>query len=162
MPVVELCDLVDAAGRPSGRTVARGSELMPGEYYLVVHVWIRDEAGDYLVQQRALDRLTDPGVWAVTAGYVQAGEDSLTAALRETREELGLVLSAGQLQRLERHTMHDRVEDIWLATVARDSLGQPKPGPEVADWKWASKARLSELVKQGGFFGYSYFVLLPD
>ncbi len=159
---MELCDLVNESGVPSGRTVARGSRLMPGEYYLVVHVWIKDEAGDYLVQQRAHDRATDPGVWAVTAGYVQAGEGSLAAALRETSEELGLELLPGQLRRLDRHAMDDRLEDIWLATVSKDSLGSPKLGPEVADWKWASKATLSELVRRGEFFGYSYFGHLPD
>ena len=159
---MELCDLVDESGAPTGRTVARGSPLTPREFYLVVHVWIKDEAGDYLVQQRAFDRPTNPGVWAVTAGYVQAGEDSLTAALRETREELGLALSPDHLRRLERHVLEDRVEDIWLATVSKDSLAPPKPGPEVADWKWASKARLNELVNQGEFFGYSYFDRLPE
>ena len=159
---MELCDVVDESGAPTGRTVARDTPLAPGEYYLVVHVWIRDEAGDYLVQQRAHDRATNPGVWATTAGYVQAGEDSLAAALRETHEELGLTLLPAQLRRLERHAMEDRVEDIWLATVSKDSLGHPKPGPEVADWKWAAKATLSELVEHGEFFGYRYFDRLPE
>jgi len=158
---MEQCDVVDESGAPTGRTVTRGSRLSPGEHYLVVHVWIRDEAGDYLVQQRAHDRPTDPGVWATTAGQVQAGEDSLAAALRETREELGLELAPAQLQCLERHALDGRVEDIWLATVSRESLGAPKPGPEVADWKWASKAKLSELVSEGEFFGYSYLDGLP-
>ena len=158
---MELCDLVDEHGAPTGRTVARGTLLAPGEYYLVVHVWIRDVAGDYLVQQRAHDRPTDPGVWAVTAGYVQAGEDNLSAVLREAREELGLSLLPAQLQRLQQHALEDRFEDIWLATVTRAALGPPQPGPEVADWKWASKASLSELVSRGEFFGYSYFAILP-
>jgi 8-oxo-dGTP diphosphatase len=159
---VELCDVVDESGAPTGRTVARGTRLMPGEYYLVVHVWIKDAIGDYLVQQRAHDRATDPGIWAVTAGYVQAGEDSLVAAIRETSEELGLELSPDQFRRLKRHAMDDRVEDIWLAIVSRASLVTPKLGPEVADWKWVSKARLSELVSRGEFYGYSYFDRLPD
>src|SRR6266852_2232288 len=133
---MELCDVVDEFGTPSGRTVARGSPLAPSEYYLVVNVWIRDEAGDYLVQQRALDRPTDPGVWTTTAGYVLAGEDSLAAAVRETHEELGLQLQPAQCRRLKRHALGDRVEDIWLATVSRAALGPPQPGPEVADWKW--------------------------
>jgi 8-oxo-dGTP diphosphatase len=159
---MELCAVVDEFGTPTGRTVPRGSRLMSGEYYLVVHVWIKDEAGDYLVQQRALDRPTDPGVWAVTAGSVLAGEDSLSAALRETSEELGLELAPDQLRRLERHALDDRVEDIWLATVSRTSLGPPQLGPEVADWKWTSKATLSELVSRGEFFGYSYLDRLPE
>lgn len=158
---MEWCDVVDAQGAPTGRTVARGTALVAGEHYRVVHIWIRDEAGDYLVQQRAFDRVSDPGVWAVTAGYVQAGEDSLAAALRETREELGLSLLPSQLQRLRQQAFDDRFEDIWLATVSRSALGVPQPGPEVADWKWTSKATLGELVNRGEFFGYSYFGDLP-
>src|SRR4051794_21644434 len=120
--MMEWCDVVDAQGAPTGRTVARGTVLAAGEHYRVVHVWIRDEAGDYLVQQRAHDRPVDPGVWAVTAGYVQAGEDSQSAALRETCEELGLPLRPDQLQRLHQHALDNRVEDIWLATVTRADL----------------------------------------
>jgi len=159
---MELCDLVDEQGTPTGRTVPRGTPLAPGEYYWVVHVWIRDETSQYLVQQRAHDRPVDPGVWAVTAGFVQAGEDSLSAALRETREELGLVLQPAQLRRLRQQALQNRFEDIWLATVTRAALGPPQPGAEVADWKWASKAALSELVSRGEFFRYSYFDSLSD
>jgi 8-oxo-dGTP pyrophosphatase MutT (NUDIX family) len=159
---MELCDLVDQHGAATGRTVARGTPLAPGEYYQVVHIWIRDEAGQYLVQQRAHDRPVDPGVWAVTAGLVQTGEDTLTAALRETREELGLVLQPAELQRLRQQALENRFEDIWLATVTRAALGPPQPGPEVADWKWASKTVLGELIERGEFFAYSYFHSLPD
>ena len=127
----------------------------------MVHVWIRDEASDYLVQQRAHDRPVDPGIWAVTAGCVQAGEDSLAAALRETQEELGLTLLPAHLQRLQQQALENRFEDIWLATVTRAAPGTPQPGPEVADWKWASKAVLSELSSLSEFFGYNYFDRLP-
>ena len=159
---MELCDVVDEFGAPAGRTVVRDTRLAPGEYYLVVHVWIRDEAGDYLVQQRAHDRANDPGVWATTAGYVQAGEDSLSAAVRETSEELGLRLLPAQLQRLQRHALDQRVEDVWLATVSRTRLGAPQPGPEVADWKWVSKAELADRVRRREFFAYSYLASLPE
>jgi len=158
---MEMCDVVDEQGAATGRCVARGTPLRPGDYYLVVHVWIQDESGAYLVQQRAFDRPTDPGVWATTAGQVQAGEDGLAAALREVSEELGLDLTPAHFRRLMRHAMEDRVEDIWLATVTRAVLGPPRPGPEVADWKWASKAMLIDLARRGEFFGYSYLDKLP-
>jgi 8-oxo-dGTP pyrophosphatase MutT (NUDIX family) len=160
MPI-ELCDLVDRFGAPTGRVAPRGSALAPGEYYRVVHVWIRDEAGEYLVQQRAHDRPAEPGVWATTAGYVQAGEDGLAAALRETREELGLRLAAEQLRLEQRATQDNRLEEIWLARVTRAALGRPRPGPEVADWKWASKAALVQSAARGEFFAYSYLADLP-
>ena len=158
---MELCDVVDASGIPTGRVVVRGTELGPGEHYLVVHIWIRNEAGEYLVQQRSPHIAHYPGVWASTAGQVQAGEDSLAAAIRETMEELGIQLSPAHLRRFDRLITHNRVEDLWLAEVTKNAIGSPTPGPEVADWKWASKATLSGLISQGGFYAYSYFDKLP-
>jgi len=45
---VEICDVVDEFGTRTGRVVTRGTELAPREFYLVVHVWIRDENSNYL------------------------------------------------------------------------------------------------------------------
>ena len=59
------------------------------------------------------------GVGAVTAGWGPSGEGSLTVALRETGEELGLTLLPAQLQRLQQQALENRFEDIWLATVTR-------------------------------------------
>jgi len=159
---MELCDIVDEFGTRTGRTVKRGTKLTPGEFILVVHVWIRDETGRYLIQQRAFDLRDDPGVWATTAGHVQAGEDSLAGAIREAQEELGLQLAAAQFRRLDQLKMKNRIEDLWLFEVSRNSLGAPTVGPEVADWKWVSKAELEHLASQGDFFAYSYLGDLPE
>ena len=158
---MEMCDIVDEFGTRTGRTVARGTRLAPDEYLLVVHVWIRDEAGRYLIQQRSLELDTEPGVWATTAGHVLADEDSLAAAIRETNEELGIQLSSPQLRRLDRLTREHAVQDVYLAAVSRDALGAPVAGPEVADWKWATKAELEQWASRGEFFPYSYLGRLP-
>lgn len=50
---VEICDVVDEFGTRTGRVVTRGTELAVDEFYLAVHVWIRDENGEYLIQRRA-------------------------------------------------------------------------------------------------------------
>ncbi len=158
---MELCDLYTSTGAPTGRTVPRGTALAPGEYYLVVHVWIRDETGAYLIQRRALDLAADPGVWAITAGYAQTGQDSLTTARRETREELGLALAPAQLRRWQRLPREDRLQDLWLAQVTRAALGPPALGPEVIDYAWATQPALRQRRSQGTFFPYSYFDQLP-
>ena len=155
-------EIYTAAGQPTGRTILRGTPLAPADYLLVVHVWIRDETGHYLIQQRALDRPANPGVWAVTAGHVQAGEDSLTAAQRETHEELGLTLPPAALRSWQRLRHAHRLEDLWLATVTRAGLDAPALGPEVSAYQWATKPTLARLIAAGGFFPYSYFDQLPD
>ncbi len=158
---MEMCDVVDELGARTGRTVARGTRLAPGEFYLVVHVWIRDEAGKYLIQQRAPDLSLDPGIWATTVGYVQAGEDSLAGAIREVNEELGLWLMPAQLRRLERLKTENRIEDLWLADVSPHLREAPRMGSEVSNWKWVSKAEIEEMIGRGDFYAYSYFSSLP-
>lgn len=154
---LERWDVVRRNGTRIGRRVVRAGDLRPGQFHLVVHVWIRNEANVYLVQRRAdgLDR--NPGIWATTAGSVLAGEDSLSAAIRETNEELGLVLDQSQLRRIARLTSENRVEDIWLAEVVSAVMGLPKPGAEVSDFMWATKSEICRMIKLGEFFPYSYF-----
>jgi 8-oxo-dGTP pyrophosphatase MutT (NUDIX family) len=157
-----MLDVLHETGTRTGRTVVRGTELPPGEYHLVVHVWIRNEAGEYLIQQRALHLVSGPGMWATTVGYVLAGEESIAGAIRETIEELGIPLSPAQFKRHERLKWEKLIEDIWFVEVSRDGVGTPLLGPEVAAWKWASKHELREMISRGTFFRYSYFDALPE
>jgi 8-oxo-dGTP diphosphatase len=154
---MEACDIVDELGNRTGRIVTRGTDLAAGEYYPVVHVWIRDELNHYLIQQRAFHLASGPGIWAATVGYVLAGEDSISAAIREVDEELGIHLLPSHLKQIGRHAMENRVEDIWLANILRSSIGTPILGPEVADWKWVSKVELEQMVSRDDFYRYSYF-----
>ena len=160
--MIELLDLYTANGERTGHTVPRGTPPAPGELYLVVHVWIHDEAGRYLIQQRAHHLQDAPGVWAVTAGHVQAGEDSRAGALRETQEEVGLTLDPAALRLWQQGAFTRRLEHRWLATVTAATCGEPRPGPEVAACRWATKAELRALIPSGGFFEYSYFEDLPE
>jgi 8-oxo-dGTP diphosphatase len=159
---VEICDVYDESGHRTGEQVARGTKLSSGEYYLVVHVWIRNEAGGYLIQQRGLHLISDPGVWATTVGYVLSDEESIDGAIREVMEELGLQLSSTQLRRFDQLKTPPRIEAIWIADVTSDTMDAPVIGKEVADWKWASKREMTRMIFEGHFFAYSYFDRLPE
>ena len=159
---MERCNVVDEFGVRTGRVVIRGSSLAPGEYYPVVHIWIKDELGRYLVQQRALHLKYAPGVWAATVGYVWAGEESRAAAVREVQEELGLELPPALLRSLARMTYENLFEEVWLVEVSQNMLGEITLDPDVADTLWATKAELAERIRRGAFYGYSYFDDLPE
>lgn len=159
---MEKFDVRDEAGALTGRTAVRGTQLEPGEYHLAVHIWIRNENGEYLIQRRAMHLAVGPGVWATTVGYVLAGEDSIGGAIRETYEELGIRLSPTNFRRFGGLTMDHRIEDHWLADVSKQLIGAPTLGPEVMDWMWASKRQLRHMIDRSDFFAYRYFDNLPE
>ena len=152
----EICDVVDEFGKPTGKVVTRGTKLGTGDYYLVVHVWISDEDNHYLIQQRAFHLASSPGVWATTVGYVIANEESIDGAIREVKEELNVELLRTHLKRVDRHVLDNRVEDVWVAELPRESIATPIPGEDVAKYRWVSRNELEHMVNQGMFFRYSY------
>ena len=90
---MELWDLYNERRELTGRDHIRGEEVPQGFFHLVVHIWIRNSQGEYLISQRSADRPTCPLMRECIGGSVTKGEDSLTGALRKTQEEVGLVLS---------------------------------------------------------------------
>ena len=72
-------------------------------------------------------------------GYVEAGEDSRSGALRVVQEELGVQLSPAHLRRFRRVRPANLLQHIYLADMLRTSFGVPTLSADVADWMWASK-----------------------
>ena len=60
-----------------------------------MHLRVRSPDGRIWVQQRALDKANDPGLWDTLMGGMVAAQDTVETALaRETWEEAGLHLDA--------------------------------------------------------------------
>ena len=87
---MEIFDLYDKEFNLLDKKMVRGGTNESGEYHLVVHVWIKNSEGKYLIQQRNKDSDLIPNQWACTGGAVTTGEDSITGAMRETYEEIGI------------------------------------------------------------------------
>ena len=82
---MELFDLYDYQRRSVGRTMVRGEKCPEGLYHPVVHIVIFHPDGRMLIQQRQPFKEGWPNRWDVSVGgSAQAGEDSPTAAMRET------------------------------------------------------------------------------
>ncbi len=95
----ELIDVLTSEGRPAGRTKVKALVHRDGDWHRAVHVWIVQLDGRVLVQRRAMVKENNPGLWDVSAaGHISAGETPIDAAIRETREELGLEIRAADLR----------------------------------------------------------------
>lgn len=94
----ERIDIWDADGNPTGKTALKSEAHREGWYHPTIHVWFYTSDGRVLLQRRAKDKETDPGLWDVSvAGHIGAGETLLEGAVREIREEIGLEVAADEL-----------------------------------------------------------------
>lgn len=87
---MERIDVYDRFGHCTGKVIDKDERLGPEEYYAHCHVVLCHSGGQFLLQRRAMTKKHSPGVWDITGGGVNAGENWKQASMRETKEELGL------------------------------------------------------------------------
>ncbi|MCP3767796.1 MULTISPECIES: isopentenyl-diphosphate Delta-isomerase [unclassified Streptomyces] len=86
-----LLELVDEDGVTTGTAEKLAAHQPPGQLHRAFSVFLFDERGRLLIQQRALGKYHSPGVWSNTCcGHPYPGEAPFAAAARRTSEELGL------------------------------------------------------------------------
>ncbi len=94
-----MIEVVTAEGVSTGVVKPKPDVHRDGDWHRAVHVWILTPDGRLVVQQRALTKENNPGLWDVScAGHISAGEDVVAAAIREAREELGVDLAPDELR----------------------------------------------------------------
>lgn len=96
----ELWQGYDEQAQPTRPITAE--ESAAGELHGAAHLWVwrrRQGVLEVLLQQRHLDCRTWPGYWDMAAaGHIDAGEEPLAAALRESREEIGLTVESSDIK----------------------------------------------------------------
>ena len=65
-----------------------------GNFNISVHVWIINTEGEFLIQKRSANKKKFPNMWSMMGGAVLSGETSEEACIRETDEELGIMLES--------------------------------------------------------------------
>ncbi len=109
----ELWDVYDENRNLTGRLQRRGDALETGDFHLVVYVWIRQSDGRFLLTKRSPNK-GYPNMWETTGGSAVAGDDSLTAALREVKEETGITLLPENGTCILTHKGENFFGDYWL------------------------------------------------
>ena len=151
----ELWDVYDENRRPTGRLHPRGESLKPGDYHLVVHVWIRDSLGRYLFTRRSPNKGYG-GLWESPGGAAQAGDDSLGACLREIREETGLTLEPELGRIVESYRGDHYFCDVWLFKQDFSLEDVVLQAGETCDCRYACREEVLELHRQGLFVPFEH------
>ena len=97
----EYIDIVTKKGEQTGKTALKSEAHKNGWYHNTIHLWLYTSKGEILLQQRSHKKSIHPLLWDVSAaGHIDAGETFIEAALRETKEEIGLQLLPTSLNKI--------------------------------------------------------------
>lgn len=144
---MELWDLYTEDRTPTGKTHVRGEKVPAGCYHLVVHVWIQNGRGEYLISQRSASRPAWPLMWECVGGSVVAGETSLEGAVREVKEEVGLDLEPSGGELVRSCVRADSLLDVWHFRYDGDVSLENATTDEVAQVKWMTPAQIRGLLE---------------
>ena len=144
---MEYNDIYDKNRVRTGKCIPRGAARRPGEYVLVVCVWVYNDRGQLLLTRRAPEK-SFAGTWENSGGAAQAGEDSLQAITRELWEETGIRARPEEFRLLDRdmdkHTHYDfyclrrnvELEDIVLLPGETDNV------------QWATFSQVHQMIRE--------------
>lgn len=103
---------------------------------------VLERDGKILLGQRGQNTRA-PGKWSFPAGFVERGEQVESAAIRETREETGVIAELGSLIGLFSH----EGEAVVLAVYAASSFaGEPAASDDLDAVGWFELDALPELA----------------
>ncbi len=138
----ELFDILDCAGRKTGKTIPRDEAHRTGAWHGAFHcliVYERDGRNYALFQLRSAEKLIAPGKFDVSVGgHYATGEDAKIAGPREIMEELGLDVKFDDLLPLGRRVFVYCFTPRIMEYEFQDVFLFPKP------------VRPEELVLQAG------------
>ncbi len=120
---MEIVDIVDEYGQPTGKTVERVKAHAEGIRHRTAHVWIMRRNGsrtEVLLQKRSMKKDSFPGQYDTSsAGHIPAGNEPLESALRELQEELGIAAQKEDLRFLD--TFRIQYETEFYGKAFRDN-----------------------------------------
>lgn len=133
---MELLDIVDEFGEPTGETVEREEAHLKGIRHRTSHLWLINLEGEtpkILLQIRSKTKDSYPGCYDISsAGHIPAGFGFKESAIRELNEELGVTLTEDKLTQLGKRKFeyeavfngkyfHDnQISNVYIAEVPLD------------------------------------------
>ena len=153
-------------------TVERGVARPLGIATRAVHLVGRACDGRYWVQQRALDKPNDPGLWDTLMGGMGSAADTVSTALaRETWEEAGLRLESLQglmqggrlaMRKPSANSHEGYVEELidWFSATLPDGVQPDNRDGEVAQFQLLDDAELLTKLHRNEFTTEAALILV--
>jgi isopentenyl-diphosphate Delta-isomerase len=155
---MEYFDILNYDGIKTGIIKSRDEVHRDGDWHKSVHIWILNSNNELLIQRRSAKKDTHPNEWDISvAGHLSAGEASITGALKETKEEIGLDLQPDDYKLLftitnqstPRGFINNEYNDVYLVRKDLD-LNKLILEDDVAEVKFIKVKELKKIIECEG------------
>ena len=144
---MEIWDAYYKNGLKAGFDLVRDEEIPDGLYHLVCEIIVKHIDGTYLLMQRDFQKKGWPGKYEATAGgSALKGETPIQGAIRELREETGIVATElTQIYQTVSEVQHSIYYGYFCLTdCEKDSITLQEG--ETISYQWVNTKDLLEIV----------------
>lgn len=137
---MELIDILDENGNKTGETLGIREIHAREKYHKSVHIWIISN-NKILLQKRSEKMYSEKNKWDISSsGHVNSKEDSIKAAQRELKEELGLNIKNDKIIKIFSSKIEEKenfeFRDVYIVKQEIDISTCTVPNREVSELKW--------------------------
>ena len=153
---MEYFDVLDENGNKTGKTKLRSEVHRDGDWHKAVHIWIINNNGDVLLQRRCATKDSNPNMLDISsAGHLTAGDDSITGAVRELKEELNLDVQPNELKfiktikRSVKYTetfINNEFDDMYILRTDKSIEDMKYQEEEISEIFFVSYKKFKEMV----------------
>ena len=152
-PQDEIFDVVNENDQVIGEATRGEVHKNPDLIHRVVHIWIINDEGEILLQQRSLTKDKAPGQWDISCGgHIQKNHNPEISSKRELREELDITADCIFIAKyLERRNDQSEMVNLYYA---KHNGPFKFPKEEIDQLKFLTKNEAESFIKNDSKVSY--------
>lgn len=153
----EYLDIFNEKGSKIGKA-KRSVVHKKGLWHKAVHIWFINDKNELLIQRRS-SKIRHPNQWDISAaGHISFGDDSITTAPKETKEELGINIQKKDIKKLftvrahnedkKMNYINNEINDVYLVKTDLPISSFKIDKNEVSEIKYIPVKELQRYIEE--------------
>ena len=153
---MEYVDVYNSDGKSLGFKKTGKEAHQKGLWHKTVHIWIVNSKKELLIQKRSPLMDNHPNEWDISvAGHISTGENEITAALRETSEEIGLeiipekfkLIKTIKKESVRSGYINNEIISIYIIKMEIDLKKIKRQEEEISELKLIPYKKLKQIIE---------------